>query len=199
MNWIQFAKLNFLTRVVSRKKGAYIIPYRGARVKINPRSRVHLNANLHLNFSPLSKGESYLLLDEGAVLTVMGSFTVHYNCDIAVHKNAVLTLGSGFINAGSLLGCSKAITIGKGATIARDVVVMDSDSHQICDGKHVVDQPVVIGDHVWLGTRSMVMKGVRIGDGAIVAAGSIVTKDVASRSIVAGVPAKCVRTDVDWK
>lgn len=199
MNLIQFVKLNFLTSAVLRKKGVYIIPYRGARVQINPGAKVHLNANLFLNFSPFSKGESYFLLDEGAKLTVLGSFTVYYNCDIAVFKNAVLTLGGGYINAGSQLRCSKAITLGKGATIARDVMVIDSDSHQICDGKHVVDQPVVIGDHVWLGARSMVLKGVRIGDGAIVAAGSIVTKDVGSRCIVAGAPAKCVSENVDWK
>jgi acetyltransferase-like isoleucine patch superfamily enzyme len=199
MNWVQFVKFNFLTSAVTRKKGVYIIPYRGARVQISPGSKVYLNANLILNFSPLSQGESYLLIDEGAELKILDSFTVYYNCDIAVYKNAVLTLGGGYINAGSQLRCSKAITIGKEATIARDVMVIDSDSHQICDGKHVVDQPIVIGDHVWLGTRSLVLKGVRIDDGAIVAAGSIVTKDVGSRCIVAGAPAKCVRENVDWK
>lgn len=199
INIIQFVKLNFFTRAVFRKKGAFIIPYRGARVQINPSAKLHLNANLILNYSPFSKSESYLLLDEGAELSVMGTFTVYYNCDIAVFKYAILTLGGGYINSGGQLRCSIAITIGKGATIARDARVIDSDSHQICNGQHVVDQPVVIGDHVWLGTRSMVLKGVRIGNGAIVAAGSIVTKDVASRCIVAGVPAKCVSEDVDWK
>jgi acetyltransferase-like isoleucine patch superfamily enzyme len=158
-----------------------------------------MESDLIVNFSPMTGGESYLMLDAGAELKVQGVFKAYYNCDVAVYKNAVLNLGGGYMNAGSQLRCSKSISIGKGATIARDAYVADSDSHQICDGKHVVDQPVVIGDHVWLGIRSIVLKGVTIGDGAIVAAGSVVTKDVAAKLIVAGIPAKCVREEVEWK
>ena len=53
---------------------------------------------------------------------------------------------------------------------------------------------VVIGDDVWMGARAMVMPGVRIGNGCVVAAGSVVTKDVPDLSVVAGVPAKVVST-----
>ena len=53
--------------------------------------------------------------------------------------------------------------------------------------------PVVIGNDVWIGTRSMVLDGVTIGDGAIVAAGSVVTKDVLPYSVVGGVPARLIR------
>ena len=52
--------------------------------------------------------------------------------------------------------------------------------------------PTLIGDDVWIGTRSIIMVGVRIGHGAIIAAGSVVTKDVPEFSIVAGVPAKTI-------
>ena len=58
--------------------------------------------------------------------------------------------------------------------------------------------PIVIQDHVWLGMNVIVLKGVTIGEGAIVAAGSIVTKDVPPHCLVAGVPAKVVKTDVTW-
>ncbi len=199
INWIQFVRLNFLTRSIARKKGAYFVPYRGARVQINKTARLHLDSDLILNFSPLKGGESYLLLDSGAKLTVSGKFSIYYNCDVAVYKDASLVLGGGYMNAGSQLRCSKSISIGRGATIARQVIVIDSDSHQLLNDKHVVDQPVALGDRVWLGTRTMVLKGVNIGDGAIVSAGAVVTKDVASKSIVAGIPAKCVREGVEWK
>lgn len=53
--------------------------------------------------------------------------------------------------------------------------------------------PVVIGNDVWIGTRSMVLDGVTIGDGAIVAAGSVVTRDVLPYSVVGGVPARLIR------
>jgi acetyltransferase-like isoleucine patch superfamily enzyme len=52
---------------------------------------------------------------------------------------------------------------------------------------------VVIGDKVWLGARVTICPGVRIGEGAIVAAGAVVTKDVQPRTVVAGVPAKVIK------
>ena len=58
--------------------------------------------------------------------------------------------------------------------------------------------PIVIGDHVWIGMNVIVLKGVTIGEGSIVAAGSVVNKDVPPHCLVAGVPAKVVKTDVTW-
>jgi acetyltransferase-like isoleucine patch superfamily enzyme len=58
--------------------------------------------------------------------------------------------------------------------------------------------PVHIGSHVWIGARALILKGVRIGDGAVVAAGSVVTRDVPSRALVAGNPAQVIREDVSW-
>jgi acetyltransferase-like isoleucine patch superfamily enzyme len=55
-------------------------------------------------------------------------------------------------------------------------------------------RPVVIEDHVWIGMRAIVMPGVRIGRGAVVAAGSVVTADVAPRAVVFGSPARTVGT-----
>jgi acetyltransferase-like isoleucine patch superfamily enzyme len=74
---------------------------------------------------------------------------------------------------------------------------MDSDSHTIGPANGPVSAPIEIGDHVWIGARAMVLKGVTIGDGAVVAAASVVTKDVAPGTLVAGSPARYVR-DVTW-
>jgi acetyltransferase-like isoleucine patch superfamily enzyme len=199
IDWVQFVKLNFFSKAVERKKGVYIIPYRGSRVQIHHSARLFLEADMALNYSPITGGESYLFLDAGAEMSVFNKFVAYYNCDIAVYKNAKLVLRGGYMNAGSQFRCSKSIIVGRGATIARDVIVVDSDSHQICNASHIVDQPIVIGDHVWLGIRSLVTKGVNIGSGAIVSAGAVVTKDVAPNSIVGGVPAKSLRENVEWK
>ncbi len=59
-------------------------------------------------------------------------------------------------------------------------------------------KPVKIGNHVWIGTRVTILKGVNIGDGAVIAAGSVVTKDIPAGSLAAGVPAKIIRDKVIW-
>ena len=56
-----------------------------------------------------------------------------------------------------------------------------------------------IGNKVWIATEAMILPGITIGDGAIVAAGAVVTKDVPARCMVAGVPAKVMKENVDWK
>lgn len=199
IDWIQFVKLNFCNKSIKRMKGKFIYPYRGSNIKVSKKGTIILEADLFLNFSPLKGGRSYLFLEAGATLKVLRTFKVFYNCDVAVYSGATLTLGGGYMNAGSQLRCSQLITIGKGAAIARGVIVLDSDSHEIVSEDHVIDQPVIIGEHVWLGVRSTVLKGVKIEDGGIVAAEAVVTKDVMANTIVAGNPARCIRENVEWK
>lgn len=113
-----------------------------------------------------------------------------------------LTIGHGTnINGlGTRLLCRESITIGAGCTLSWDVQVLDNDFHAITtDGVEAPSvAPVVIGDRVWVGTRAIILKGVTIGDGAVVAAGALVTKDVPARSVVAGVPARVMSRADSW-
>jgi maltose O-acetyltransferase len=100
-----------------------------------------------------------------------------------------------FINYGSSLVSSAHLKIGDDCLIGTHVMVMDCDFHRVEDKAwDTTGQPIVLEDRVWLGNRSMVLKGVRIGHDSVVAAGSVVTRDVPPRSVVAGVPARVVRT-----
>ena len=120
-----------------------------------------------------------------------------------IHKTHVSTGTNGrlqigdhtFINSGTTISAHKEVTIGSHCQIAPDVVILDSDFH---DASHAStsgeSSSIHIGNHVWLATRSMVLKGVSIGDGATVAAGAVVTKDVPPYSVVAGIPAKIIKT-----
>jgi acetyltransferase-like isoleucine patch superfamily enzyme len=100
-----------------------------------------------------------------------------------------------FINYGSSLVASNHVKIGDDCLIGTHVTVMDCDFHRVEDKSwDTTGEPIVVEDRAWLGNRSIILKGVTIGHDAVVAAGSVVTHDVPPRTVVAGVPAKVVRT-----
>jgi maltose O-acetyltransferase len=91
------------------------------------------------------------------------------------------------------------ITIGKYVMMAPDVVIL-TENHKFQDTSKLLRfqgsqkvEPVIIEDDVWIGIRAIILPGVRIGKGAVVGAGSVVTKEVEPYSIVAGNPAKLIR------
>jgi acetyltransferase-like isoleucine patch superfamily enzyme len=111
---------------------------------------------------------------------------------------ARLEIGDGsFLNYRTEVIAHERVTIGRGCLFAWDVQVLDSDSHRIDGAPHTA--PVTVGDRVWIGCRATVLKGVTIGDGAIVAAGSVVTRDVPPQALVGGNPARVLRTGVRWE
>lgn len=87
-------------------------------------------------------------------------------------------------------------------SIGANTIVMDSDAHALgyinrrnidSDMKSKIDKDIVIGDDILIGVNCIILKGVHIGDRSIVGAGSVVTKDVPSDTIVAGNPAKVIK------
>jgi len=98
-----------------------------------------------------------------------------------------------FINCGSVVLSVLEITIGDDVALANEVYVMDSNSHGV-EGRPHVEAPVRIGDGTWVGARAMILPGVTIGKRVVVAAGSVVTRDVPDDCLVAGNPARVVRT-----
>lgn len=115
-----------------------------------------------------------------------------------------------FIGGRSLVDCVEEISIGNDVLISHDCLIMDSDNHSIHyrdrqkdlqdwrrnqdhDWSTTQTRPVRVDNGAWVGARAIILKGVTVGEGAVVAAGSVVTKDVPSYTIVAGNPAKVVR------
>jgi acetyltransferase-like isoleucine patch superfamily enzyme len=99
------------------------------------------------------------------------------------------------ISPGSRISASDEICIGNSVMMANSVYITDSDWHGVYDRTARDDRvmPVHIGDNVWLGDHSMVLKGVTIGENSVVAAKAVVTKDVPANVIVAGNPARVVK------
>ena len=90
------------------------------------------------------------------------------------------------------------VTIGNHVNLAQGITVTAlnhnfSDTEKRIDEQGVNTTPVVIGDDIWIGANAVILPGVTIGSHSVVAAGSVVTKDVPPHSLVAGVPAKIIR------
>lgn len=99
-----------------------------------------------------------------------------------------------FINGGCQFQDQGGIYIGDGAFIGPMVVLATLNHEQ--DPKRrgeLIPKPIHIGKNVWIGAHATVLQGVTVGDGAIIAAGAVVTKDVPSGVIVGGVPAKMIK------
>ena len=139
-------------------------------------------------------------LDRDSVFVCEGDFKLFQGASIYVAPGAKLVLHGGwsFLNTNSTLNCFHYIEIGKGCSISDNVCITDSDSHYIDGQKEKATAPVIIGDHVWIGKNVTVLKGISIGDGAVVGAGSVVTKDVPRYTVVAGNPAKPIKTIEKW-
>lgn len=97
--------------------------------------------------------------------------------------------------------CSNRIEIGEEVIIGDNVLIRDTDSHQIYYEGHTqeVSSPIIIEDHVWIGVNCTILKGVRIGKGAVIAAGAVVTKDIPAGCLAGGVPAKVLKQNISWK
>lgn len=119
------------------------------------------------------------------------------NCIVEIEEGA--TLGSGTIVC---MGNHTSINIGKDTMMADNIDIWNTDSHPIFDDKNNLLNPsssISIGDKVWLGKGVKVLKGVTIGDGAVVGMNSLVTKNIESNSLNAGMPSRQIKKDIHWK
>jgi acetyltransferase-like isoleucine patch superfamily enzyme len=180
-----------------RHRDAQIVPFRKSRLRID--GEVDGGGRLEVGFRwPGSFFEpTTFIVENGGRCTVNGLFTVASGGSVVVGPGGHLDLKGGRgMNLRGTLACFERVTIGREAHIGPEVLIRDSDSHTTGEGR-TPTKPITIGDHVLIGTRAIILKGVTIGEGAVVAAGSIVTKDVEPYTMVAGNPARFVRA-VDW-
>lgn len=115
---------------------------------------------------------------------------------------ARLTIGDDCGLSGTVVCAAQSVTIGRRCLFGADVMVTDTDFHPMMpEGRRRAPlaqasrAPVVIEDDVFVGARSIILKGVTIGAGAVVGAGSVVTSDIPPRSVAAGVPARVIRRE----
>lgn len=114
-----------------------------------------------------------------------------------VHIGAGTSFGGGEIICG---GNGISITVGKNCVFAEGVDIWSTDTHSITQDGQLVNVPksIRIGDHVWAGKDVAILKGVTIGDGAVIGMRSIVTHNLGERTLNLGSPAKAIRENIDW-
>lgn len=139
-------------------------------------------------------------LMKNSTLKLSGNSMIGLGSAVTVEDNAQLEIGSSsYICAGATIRVAKRIVIGDQCAISWNVTIMDSDFHEYYASEGVIPEKtkeVIIGNNVWIGNNVLILKGVTIGDNAIIAAGSVVTKNVPNGTVVAGNPAKIVKTGV---
>lgn len=118
------------------------------------------------------------------------------------------------IGPGTVINCVNKIEIGKDTAIANNALIIDNNTHPLCPADrrymrrtphgseerqpwHSANAPIIIGENVWIGSNVRICKGVTIGNNAIIAANSVLTKSVPDNAVAAGNPAKIVKENID--
>jgi acetyltransferase-like isoleucine patch superfamily enzyme len=127
--------------------------------------------------------------------------SIHMHCSFDCAQNLVIGKNS-VVNAKCRLDNRGSIVIGDNVSISQEVIILTAD-HDV-DASDFVGRSlkVHIEDYVWIGTRAVILPGITIGKGALIAAGAVVTKDVIPYAIVAGIPARVIkmrRTDLNYE
>lgn len=118
-------------------------------------------------------------------------------CAISTHsKSAKIIIGERCGFSGTIIGAYNQITIGNHVLFGANTTITDFDWHPIQKNgiTEMVSAPIIIEDNVWLGMNTTVLKGVSIGQNAIIGANSVVTKSIPANAIAAGNPAKVLNT-----
>ena len=196
----RFIYYNYLCKQVVRKKHKYIFPFYGSRIQLEKDSKLIINDNLIMN-SPHHKHSNeqcYLKILKGGCFEVNGRCRLAANNTIEINYDSLLKVGKIDSNYGTTIICGNRIEIGNNVGFGRNVMIYDNNFHTTGLNKKLKLKPLIIEDHVWLCTGVTIAKGLKIEQGAVCSINSTITRNVKSKNMVAGNPAKVMMTNVEW-
>jgi acetyltransferase-like isoleucine patch superfamily enzyme len=154
-------------------------------------------------------GRAYFLRYPGSVITIGNSVAfrsdkysnligVNRKCIIATHSNnAIIFIGNNCGLSGTVLGAKEKILIGNNVLCGANTLITDFDWHGIQPDKRRCStgdsKQIVIGDNVFIGYGTVILKGVTIGNNSVIGANSVVTKNIPENVIAAGNPCKVIK------
>ena len=139
-------------------------------------------------------------------LVVKGNACIGRGSKISVGREAQLILGENFMITGdSQIICHKKICFGNDCLLSWDILIMDTDFHDVLDtngNKTNMPRPISIGNHVWIGCKTVILKGVSLTDDTIVSANSTITRSFGEPNCIIGghaQTAEVLRHSVRWE
>jgi acetyltransferase-like isoleucine patch superfamily enzyme len=178
------------------------------------------NAQIYYQKKSLTLGKDSEIYKEALIYNLQGNIknidigqNTHIRGELLILKyGGKIEIGNdSFVGPGTRIWSGDSIKIGSNVLISHNVNIIDTNSHEIDhleraegyisllkrgypeDKKSILTKPIIIHNHVWISFNVIIMKGVEIGEGAIIAAGSVVTKDVPEFTLVAGNPAVVIK------
>jgi serine acetyltransferase len=144
------------------------------------------------------KGSGKLIIGDGVTLNTArwaNSLNTAGSMNLCVENGATLEFKRGCGISASQIIANVGIEIGEDALIGAGCLLCDSDMHEVplASGKPIAMAPIHIGARAFIGAHCIILKGVTIGDGAVVGAGSVVTRDIPPGVVASGNPAKVVK------
>lgn len=178
----------------------------GSTISMMPSARLRIDKRLYLGGSyigDMSKAKASLLMYRKSCFHAAGKVKLGPGVGIVVGNGGKLTIGDNtYITANSIIYCSKEIEIGSDCAISWNTTIIDTDFHHIYypDGTtNELSKPVKIGNRVWIGSNTTILKGVTIGDNSVIGANTLVNKDVPPNCLAVGNPMRIIREGIDWE
>lgn len=203
---IHILQTAYLYYKIKRPKNTTLRVYNYSMLNIASNAQIIMVPKSHLEINMLNLKRNRtkactLWLSENSTLVCNGGFTMFEGSSIVILPGGTLELGNkSYINE-SLIQCASSIKIGNNCAIASGVLIQDTDFHTIIEEgfEKLNTKPIIINDHVWICANATILKGVTIGEGSIIAAGAVVTKNIPPFSLVGGNPAKVIKSNISWK
>lgn len=196
-------RISWLRTLLQLVRGRRILIGRRFRLKGTP-ELVDERSRLTLGTRPygFATGRDDGILRVGGRLLIRGRVAIGVGSRIEVAPGALVDVGEdSYFSPNVRIIVSSGLTIGRGCAVGWDVQILDDDQHVFRSGdrQRPRSAPIALGDHVWVGSKAMIFKGVQIADGCVVASGAVVTRSVDEpNSLIAGNPASVVRRGIAW-
>lgn len=186
---IQFFYLNYFSKKVVRKGKGKIIPYKHSVIELEKGTKVYLDdgdIEIGCNRLKKSKIETLVRMRENSIWRQSEGCKISYGCTIDILQNVEFRSEYFTMNCNSVIVAACKIHFGHDVMIGRNVVIYDSDFHQILDTDGQIanySREVSIGNHVWIGVNVTILKGTVIEDGCIIGANASVSGHIENNTM----------------